>query len=351
MIFVKVDVTLPRHYRVLDVPVDERAAAIGVWTVANCYTREHELDGFCPLSAIREVATDRVVEHLIAVGLFARAEQDGRHGVTVLRYAEHNETREEIAKRRRGDKKRKMSARNPNGHARRVRSESDRNPVGIQTDNSGAAVGIHDSDSDSVSGSDQGEPEREPDPVPAQPTSPPPLPPLPQPVSLTEPLTEERRQYALTVGLTDVERVWEKFLGKCAEWGRRTSSVDGSWRAFCANELPIQRRERERDRDRSATGPPPSVRTPADEIRMLRAREVPREQLATPEQITAIVRAALPRPKGTTGPGVATATQNAAGGPAPSPDGASPRSGSGPPPPESGTMRSAEPADLAGGIR
>jgi hypothetical protein len=108
MIFAKIDVSFPRHYRLLDVrpeslglvrsdsdrtdtaasnrtPLDShaciaRAAALGVWTAVLCYTREHMLDGFCPLSAIREIATEGILDELVEQGLFARTGREGRTG-------------------------------------------------------------------------------------------------------------------------------------------------------------------------------------------------------------------------------------------------------------------------------
>jgi len=61
-----------------------RAAALGLWTAALCYTREHKLDGFCPLSALEDFAVDEVIDEMVRAGLLTRAERDGRAGVIVL---------------------------------------------------------------------------------------------------------------------------------------------------------------------------------------------------------------------------------------------------------------------------
>jgi hypothetical protein len=132
MIFAKIDVQLPRHYRLLDISPDcvriplrvrsksdpkrtevcmqfARAAALGVWTAALCFTRDHMLDGFCPLTAISDQAPAEVVEELVRQGLFERAERDGRAGVVIVNYAKHNETKAEIERRLSKDRERKSA--------------------------------------------------------------------------------------------------------------------------------------------------------------------------------------------------------------------------------------------------
>ena len=110
MIFVKVDVGLPRHHRSLRIPSGIRLEAIGLWLMALCYSREQELDGWCPLCALAEVVSgpdDPVLVALVDVGLMSLGDKDGVSGVIVLRYAEHNETKAEIAERRAHDRSRK----------------------------------------------------------------------------------------------------------------------------------------------------------------------------------------------------------------------------------------------------
>jgi hypothetical protein len=141
VIFAKVDVELLTHPRVLRIPKGMRAECVGVWTLALLYSRRHELDGFCPLEAIDQVARDKAVDQLVAVGLVSRDVHDGVHGIRILRYSDRNETREEIARRKESDRKRKWK---PPG----IQPDSDRNPKGIR------AQGIPDSDSDSDSDSD-----------------------------------------------------------------------------------------------------------------------------------------------------------------------------------------------------
>jgi hypothetical protein len=155
MIFAKIDVSFPRHYRLLDVRPESvriplgirseseqtcvdasgriaRAAALGVWTAALCYTRDHMLDGFCPLSAIDSFVVDDIIDELVRQGLFAREERDGRPGVVIVKYAKHNETKAEIDRRLKVDRTRKNPERRPCG----IRTDSNRIPNGIQTDSS-----------------------------------------------------------------------------------------------------------------------------------------------------------------------------------------------------------------------
>jgi len=148
MIFAKIDVSMPRHYRLLRVRGDSvrtadgiradgeptpppgirseskrmqadawtllaRAAALGVWTAALCYTRDHMLDGFCPLNALGELALPEIVDELVRHGLLTRAVHDGEEGVVVAKYAKHNEMKVEIQRRLKVDRRRKNSDRVP----------------------------------------------------------------------------------------------------------------------------------------------------------------------------------------------------------------------------------------------
>lgn len=145
MIFAKVDVNIPWHPRFVRIPSGiQRSAAIGLWMAALCYTRGHELDGFCPLDSVATIATPETVEWLIKVGLFERVEVDGVPGVIVLKYAEHNETKQEIAERRRLDSERKKK-RNPDGFRSGLQQSSTKTPA-VRPD----------SDSGSDSGSENG---------------------------------------------------------------------------------------------------------------------------------------------------------------------------------------------------
>ncbi len=144
MIFAKVDVGLPRHHRFLRIPKGIRAESLGVWLTATCYTRDEQLDGFCPAEALDAIASDAALSALIDVGLFKRSTRDGVEGFVVLKYAEHNETKAEIQSRMEADRKRKGK------RSATVQKDSGQSPGGIQQD----SVGIPGSDSDSGSVSD-----------------------------------------------------------------------------------------------------------------------------------------------------------------------------------------------------
>lgn len=125
----KVGVDLPWHQRMLRIPRGAtRAAALGLWTAANCYSRREELDGFCPLEAVESYVSDEVVTWLVEVGLFTHEEKHGAHGVRILRYDEFNETKADIERRLRADRQRKKGSKPPRG----FQQESERNPNGIR---------------------------------------------------------------------------------------------------------------------------------------------------------------------------------------------------------------------------
>lgn len=138
MIFAKVDVTFPQHHRVLRLPRKIRASALGVWLTALCYTRGNDLDGYVPGEALDMVASKAILDELVTVGLFAAHEKDGVHGYIVLRYAEHNETKADVQRRRNDTRERVTKHRKQNGNTLLTRVEPSAVP---------------DSDSDSGSGS------------------------------------------------------------------------------------------------------------------------------------------------------------------------------------------------------
>lgn len=134
MIFAKVDVTLPSHHRMLKIPRGDRAACLGVWLAALCYSRGAELDGLCPAEALDVLAPERAITLLVSVGLFASKTVDGVRYVEVLKYAEHNETKAEIANRVKATKKRvsefrkRARSRNTIGNALQVRISNENVP-------------------------------------------------------------------------------------------------------------------------------------------------------------------------------------------------------------------------------
>ena len=99
MIFVKVDVDLPTHHRVLAIAVHRRAECLGTYLVALAFSRRNELDGYVPSSAIEQLGLKtrrRTVPELLRVGLL---EADG-DGYRITKYAKKNETKSEISARR-----------------------------------------------------------------------------------------------------------------------------------------------------------------------------------------------------------------------------------------------------------
>jgi hypothetical protein len=99
MIFVKVDVDLPTHHRVLAIAVQRRAECLGTYLVALAFSRRNELDGYVPSSAIEQLGPKtrrRTVPELLRVGLL---EADG-DGYRITKYAKKNETKSEISARR-----------------------------------------------------------------------------------------------------------------------------------------------------------------------------------------------------------------------------------------------------------
>jgi hypothetical protein len=180
VIFAKIDVGLRHHYRLRDVSPESvaiplglpsklgrkraaccvrfaRSSALGVWTFVLLYTRDHMLDGFCPLTAIDEFAVDETVEELVRQGLLARVERDGREGVVIINYAKHNETKAQIERRLELDRARKdpggtgRPRRNPDPIPPGVRSDSDRIAPGAQTDSGGIPPSESESESETES--------------------------------------------------------------------------------------------------------------------------------------------------------------------------------------------------------
>jgi hypothetical protein len=104
-IAVRIGVDIPDHERLLRIERGvPRTLALGVWLVANCRTRGKEKSGWCAVEWLEPHATVEVVAGLVEAGLFAYEDQDGVHGVRVLRYEEFNETKEEIDERLRRDR-------------------------------------------------------------------------------------------------------------------------------------------------------------------------------------------------------------------------------------------------------
>ncbi len=89
-----VDTSFPNDERLQRIACGiRRAQALGAWIVALCYSRLHELDGFCPMESFRGFAVDEALQDLVDVGLFAAAEEDGLTGFVVADYAQFNRSK------------------------------------------------------------------------------------------------------------------------------------------------------------------------------------------------------------------------------------------------------------------
>ena len=222
MIYAKVDVTLAQHHRVLRVPRELRAAALGAWLVALLYTRGHELDGFVPNEAIDQIASKRVIEQLLHVGLLSAHEHDGVHGFLVFRYADHNETKAMIQQRRNETRKRV-------DESRKRRRNADCNAVTNADVANTEVVLVPGSGSGSVVSSRRGGSGGE--------------------IRAADPLTDDLREAARIHGVKDIDRVWLKFTG---HWdGRVVASVNGSWQKWCVQEVQNQLRRPAAEQDAS----------------------------------------------------------------------------------------------------
>ena len=255
---------------------------MGAWLVALLWSRAEEEDGFCPLEIVESYAGPEVVTGLVDVGLLAREEKDGIHGVHILRFELWNETKAAIDARLQRDRTRKgkpvprgiqpESDRNPNG----FHVDSNRNPIGIQVDSTRNGSPSHEiiqktaviSDrnpigirSDSVglpgngtgSGNGSGESAREGR--------------AERAVRPDDPITDEMRQLASLCSVQDIDGAWKKF---CGHYAARVLHVAGKWQMWCVNEAKTERVARERRRSSA----PPEGENPYDgpRIRADRAR-------------------------------------------------------------------------------
>jgi len=151
-----VEASLPDHKRIKGIPFGPRRGhAFGVWTAALCYSRLHELDGFCPSEVLHAFAGGEAIQDLVDVGLFARAEQDGLVGVVIVNYAEFNDTKADIDDRLQRDRARKDRSLVPRG----IRSDSHPSSAVKPVEKSGV-------EKDLISDSDARAPEPAPTPTP-----------------------------------------------------------------------------------------------------------------------------------------------------------------------------------------
>lgn len=232
-IFAKVGVDLVHHHRLLRIPAELRAAALGTWLAALLVTRGQELDGWCPAEALAPFVQPDVLQQLASSSLLVAEIRDGVSGFRVERYADHNETAAEIALSKRKDRLRKRKARCPPG----FRSDSERSHASFPAS---ASASVSDSEDPDLTRA------REPDSVPPAAPVVRLVPELPA-VAL-EPPTDRARELAAGVAMVagpfDVEDAWFAYLTSTKH------RSDRSWQNWCAHAARFAKRDRQRERDR-----------------------------------------------------------------------------------------------------
>lgn len=222
MIFAKLDVCMATHPKF----AQAGPAATGYWAAALAYIRGHDLGGVLPEASVGiplglgADAGRTLAEELVKAGLFARH----HHGYELLRYAEKNETKEDVEARKDLDRVRKIAWR-----AQKKRSASTGVPRGRPEEVPG---------SDSLSGSES------PEGVQGE------LRPALRTAAAIPPdfaPSAESRAYAEQLALKDIDAVVRKFRAVAAEKGWVTHDAEAKFRVFCEHELRFQRRERDRD--------------------------------------------------------------------------------------------------------
>lgn len=113
MVWFRVDDNLPTNYKVLAIPRDRRAGAIGVWTLAGAWSSANLTNGFVPDYALAEIpGSSRYRQDLIRVGLWipsrsernvdgipSRSERDV-DGIQFNNWAERQPSRDEVEEKR-----------------------------------------------------------------------------------------------------------------------------------------------------------------------------------------------------------------------------------------------------------
>lgn len=278
-IFAKVGVRIASHPRFLRIPQKKRAAALGVWTAALCFSRGEELSGWCPSEAIEAIASEESVGCLVDVGLFSRGDEDGVAGVWILKYEQFNDTKEQIDAARLRARAKKTAQRHPHvpeGVPSAVPGDTpgtdrgspqgspDSAPVSDSL-SSPVFVTAHEIQSDPVIAVPESATVAAAKPAPAlvmlvPPGTTPPLverrapsdrpariAPMTHSVAATrqiskdEPITDELREAAKMRGVQDVDHAWAKFTGHN---DGRIVPVAGWWQSWCADQVKFESKER-----------------------------------------------------------------------------------------------------------
>jgi hypothetical protein len=230
------------------------AEAMCLWLWANMYSRKHLLSGWVPVSMLKKMLgySPKNVASLVRYGLLVEARgDDGSDGYMIPHYSDWNQTREDVLASREKGKKKKQEQREAAKSKTMSRPTSpDVSPGDTGRDDKGdigiCPPGHANSLSDLPFSSSQQIGSTSPDAK-----RPPPAPPSGPSGGMTAlpddfALTDERRAYAETIGLTGVDEVFRKFPNVCREKGKTSADWDATWRSFCDRELAYQRRERDR---------------------------------------------------------------------------------------------------------
>jgi hypothetical protein len=274
-----VAVELPNHHRFFRIPKGaQRGEALGCWLAATLYSRGGELDGWCPVEALEPVSTAETRLRLVAVGLFEPEDRDGVLGFVVCKYAEFNETKSAIDARLAADRGRKT---------RLIRSESDRNPVGIRSESEkipGFFPGNGNGNGNG-NGSDPGV-QRGPLATESAPAESDPL--LAPGEAQSSACVARVATVELAVGKTPpISAEWLKFVGHYAGKLRR-SEAPGKWQQWLVRAIELQKRADQQDRDRASRpgyrpeGPAPARPPPNLTRQRLAALDAERDAAVPP---------------------------------------------------------------------
>jgi hypothetical protein len=310
MIFAKLDVCFWRHKKFKRAG----AAACGYYAAALAYLREDETrDGILDADVVGQLLdlgereALKLTEKLVEVGLFERCEG----GYQLLRYAEKNETRDQIDTRRAATKARVdlhrqarrgtafVEDHGPDSSCNALHPSSQGTGVTRYTTVTGGVLRTGSgSGSLSLSGSDLSEGEREREPL-RESAVVPAAEPMPREttVRLDLPRPPVADEMAAMQGVQDVPGAWTKF---CGHWHGQSVDLLGKWQFWCVNEARMERTGRERAA-RLGSRPFPAAPEAPPETSAERAARMERETAARKAADAAyadLARAAVPMPRG-----------------------------------------------------
>ena len=230
MIFAKVDLVLLSHRKAFEAGPE----AMGLWLFCLAYTRDQELDGFVPDAIVRAAWGGRsnlkLADRLVGADLLQRV--DG--GYIVVRYAQKNDTKADVQRRKReeADRKAAFRAKKRTG----VREESGRSPLGVPVghawESHGSPAGVRDT-----------EPEPEPEPEPDFVLSAPAAPATPEPAKRVErrrpkthpPEFGSEAEWAKRWDIPADHGEFEAFVDYFRREGKACSNWTAAWRTWLRN--------------------------------------------------------------------------------------------------------------------